>query len=91
MRRSEFILSILLVMCCDIAAASELSDAQIREMLIRQSIAMYSGNCPCPFSRDRAARLCGGRSAYSKPGGRNPICYPSDVTDEMIRTYRATN
>lgn len=46
---------------------------------IRQSIAAYPGSCPCPYSTDRAGRRCGARSAYSRPGGARPLCYPSDV------------
>lgn len=46
---------------------------------IRQSIAAYPGSCPCPYSTDRAGRRCGARSAYSRPGGRAPLCYPADV------------
>jgi len=64
------------------------SDAQIRQRLIRQSIASYPGSCPCPYSVDRAGRRCGGRSAYSRPGGYAPLCYPSDVTPAMIRAVR---
>ncbi|MEA3015505.1 MAG: hypothetical protein QOI38_227 [Sphingomonadales bacterium] len=64
------------------------TDAQIRQRLIRQSIAAYPGSCPCPYSVDRAGRRCGGRSAYSRPGGYAPLCYPSDVTPAMIRAAR---
>lgn len=64
------------------------TDAQIRQRLIRQSIASYPGSCPCPYSVDRAGRRCGGRSAYSRPGGYAPLCYPSDVTAEDIRRAR---
>jgi len=35
----------------------------------------YIGTCDCPYDLMRNGRLCGGRSAYSRPGGRNPICY----------------
>ena len=35
----------------------------------------YVGTCDCPYDLMRNGRLCGGRSAYSRPGGRNPICY----------------
>ncbi|MCB1383247.1 MAG: SH3 domain-containing protein [Notoacmeibacter sp.] len=35
----------------------------------------YVGRCDCPYDRMRNGRRCGGNSAYSKPGGRNPICY----------------
>jgi uncharacterized protein YgiM (DUF1202 family) len=35
----------------------------------------YIGRCDCPYDLMRNGRLCGGRSAYSRPGGRNPQCY----------------
>lgn len=37
--------------------------------------APYTGTCDCPYDRMRNGRRCGGNSAYSRPGGRNPICY----------------
>ena len=64
------------------------ADAQIKQRLIRESIASYSGSCPCPYSTDRAGRRCGARSAYSRPGGAAPLCYASDVTPAMIRNAR---
>jgi hypothetical protein len=66
------------------------TDAQIRQAIIRQSLASYPGNCPCPYNVDRAGRSCGRRSAYSRPGGYAPICYDADVTAAMIRTWRAS-
>jgi hypothetical protein len=36
----------------------------------------------------RNGRACGGRSAYSRPGGASPLCYPGDVTTAMIESYR---
>ncbi len=36
------------------------------------------GSCSCPYDTDRAGRRCGGRSAYSKPGGASPKCYTTD-------------
>lgn len=73
------------------AAPAELSDQQIAQMLIRQSLVEYPGSCPCPYSVDRAGRSCGKRSAYSKPGGYSPLCYPHDVTPEMIQSYKSAN
>jgi hypothetical protein len=67
------------------------SDAAIRRKLIQQSIDSYSGSCPCPYNTMRNGRSCGGRSAYSRPGGEAPLCYPSDVTPAMIRAYRQSN
>ena len=64
------------------------TDAEIREAIVKDSIAGYKGSCPCPFTKDRAGRNCGARSAYSKPGGARPICYTKDVTQKMIDEYR---
>ena len=69
-------------------AAAGQTDAQIKQRIIRQSIASYSGSCPCPYNVDRAGRRCGARSAYSRPGGAAPICYASDVTPAMVRAAR---
>lgn len=65
-----------------------LSRAAIIKAIIADSRAGYYGSCPCPYNRDRAGRKCGRRSAWSKPGGASPICYPADVTPEMIANYR---
>lgn len=69
-------------------AEAQRSDAQIRRDIVRQSIANYPGNCPCPYNTDRAGRRCGGRSAYSRPGGYAPKCYPSDVTAAEVARAR---
>lgn len=66
------------------------SDDAIRRAIIEQSIASYYGSCPCPYNVDRAGRSCGRRSAYSRPGGRSPICYPEDVTAGMVARFRAS-
>jgi len=68
--------------------ASAQSNAQIKQRLIRQSIAAYSGACPCPYSTMRNGARCGGRSAYSRPGGAAPLCYPSDVSAAQVRAAR---
>ena len=67
------------------------SNADIAQELIKRSIANYPGNCPCPYNTDRAGRKCGKRSAYSKPGGRSPLCYEEDVTTDMIEEFRSNN
>lgn len=68
-----------------------LSDAQVRQVLIRQSIASYPGNCPCPYNSASNGSSCGKRSAWSRGGGYSPLCYADDVTKEMIATYRAAS
>lgn len=70
-------------------SASAMTDAQIRSALIQQSIASTPGNCPCPFNTAANGSRCGKRSSYSRGGGYAPICYPEDVTLEMVRQYRS--
>ena len=70
------------------APAAAQSDAAVKQRLIRESIANYSGSCPCPYNTDRGGRSCGRRSAYSRPGGAAPLCYASDVTPAMVRAAR---
>lgn len=64
------------------------ADEDIKQKIIRDSIASYPGRCPCPYNTDRAGRECGKRSAWSKPGGRAPLCYPDDISDEMVKRYK---
>jgi hypothetical protein len=66
-----------------------LTDDQVKEQIVKQSIASYAGSCPCPFNRDRAGRSCGRRSAYSRPGGAALLCYANDVTAKMVADFRA--
>ncbi len=54
--------------------------AKTPEQMIRESIANYPGKCPCPYSIMSNGNKCGKKSAYSKPGGHEPLCYVSDVT-----------
>jgi hypothetical protein len=69
-------------------AVAPASDDAIRQGLVQQSIARYSGSCPCPYNVDRGGRSCGGRSAYSRPGGASPYCFASDVPASAIEAYR---
>lgn len=64
------------------------SDAEVRQRIIRESIAAYPGSCACPYNRARNGSQCGGRSAYSRRGGYAPLCYPRDITDEQVREWR---
>ena len=64
------------------------TDGEIRQAIIKESIAGYRGNCPCPYNVDRAGHSCGARSAYSRPGGASPVCYAKDVTQKMVDDYK---
>jgi len=78
-------------MCVALAgmvAAAELTDADVRTLIVAESIAAYSGQCPCPCSFDKDNELCGKRSAWSRKDGERPICFSQDVTDEQVHAYR---
>jgi hypothetical protein len=68
--------------------AQTISDDEIAAILIAGSRFSYTGPCPCPYDLDRRGWPCGDRSAYSKPGGAEPLCYREDVTPEMIDEIR---
>ena len=70
------------------AMSKSLTDAEITQRIIQASIRNYPKTCACPYSITSNGSRCGKRSAYSKPGGYAPLCYPEDVTPQMIREYR---
>jgi hypothetical protein len=69
-------------------ADPDLTDDEIANILIQESISNYSGRCPCPYNLMKDGRRCGGNSAYSKPRGESPLCYREDVTEELIGEWR---
>jgi hypothetical protein len=71
----------------------QLTDAAVIALIIAASIGAYKAlgkPCACPEDTMRNGRRCGGNSAWSRPGGYKPLCYPTDVTAAMIGAYRAT-
>jgi hypothetical protein len=60
-------------------------DDRIRERIVEASVAAYLAGIVVPvlIITMRNGASCGARSAYSKPGGASPLCYPSDVTGPM--------
>ncbi len=79
---------IILIFSIFTIPASALSDNQIKQAIIKESIAAYPGRCPCPYSSMKNGRPCGNRSAYSKPGGYETICFPQDITAKMVADYK---
>jgi len=55
----------------------------IKHRMIEESLSHYPGNCPCPYNLASNGSQCGRRSAYSRPGGYEPLCYESDISDEQ--------
>jgi hypothetical protein len=66
------------------------TEIQIWKAIIADSIASYPQLCPCPYSRNRAGRSCGDRSAYSRVAGATGrlMCFPQDIPEHEIARYR---
>jgi hypothetical protein len=67
------------------------TDSEIRQQIMQESVAAYLATghpCACPYNLARNGSSCGGRSAYSRPGGAAPLCYSSDVTDDMVSDWK---
>lgn len=81
---------VVLMLVFGAVSSEEKTDDEIKRQLIRESISHYIGSCPCPYNRDRDGRRCGRGSAYSRrrPGDAGPLCYESDITQQMIDTYK---
>lgn len=89
---AALLLVIALFAAPTVLAGAPLSDARVRQEIIEQSIADYQATghpCACPYNLARNGSSCGGRSAYSRPGGAAPLCYPSDVSGSMVADWRA--
>lgn len=74
--------------------AKALTDDQVKDLIVRDSIAEYQSTghpCACPYNTARNGSSCGGRSAYSRPGGAAPLCYRKDVTAGMVLDYRSAH
>ena len=73
-------------------ATVALSGAAIAALIVKQSRSAYYATgrpCACPDDLTRSGRSCGASSAYSRPGGASPKCYPSDVSEREIEDVRA--
>ena len=69
----------------------QVSDADVKARIITESIAGYKASgrpCACPYDLARNGSSCGQRSAFSRPGGAAPLCYPADITDRMVIDWR---
>jgi hypothetical protein len=72
--------------------AEILTAATIAALIVAESRRAYHDRgkpCACPDDSMRNGRACGSRSAYSRPGGSSPLCYPTDVSEAMIRSFRS--
>ena len=76
------------LMLAGAAWAAEMPDELVRELIVRDAVASYPGQCPCPYNNDAKGIPCGARSAWSKSGGKKLTCFSHEVTDEGVREYR---
>src|SRR5690348_4567615 len=90
-RRTKIAALLLLLLSGGAVAREPLTDAQVREVIIKESVAAYLATghpCACPYNLARNGSQCGGRSAYSRPGGASPLCYARDVSDGVVADWR---
>ncbi len=86
------LIALIVLWPCVSFGQTQLTDQQIAELIIRDSRQAYYATghpCACPEDRARNGSRCGGRSAYSRPGGATPYCYVADVPAAEIVRYRA--
>lgn len=88
MKKFLFILGLFFTASLGVTAKQVQSTDEIKQKIIQQSIANYSGNCACPYHAASNGSRCGKRSAYNRVGGYAPLCYSEDVTDQMVKKYR---
>jgi hypothetical protein len=68
-----------------------LTDSRVRQAVIRESLAHYQGRCVCPDDpQDSNGKSCQGRHERITTAPL-PLCYPHQVTDEMINDWRRAN
>lgn len=87
------LLAMLLAVCSSVSAKDQapkhkVSDDQVKQQIIQESIDSYPGNCPCPYNHARNGSRCGKRSAWNRAGGYAPICYKDEVTKDMVKEWR---
>jgi hypothetical protein len=69
-------------------ALQHLSDNRVRQRIMQESQTRYGRRCVCPYqTNDLNGRSCKGRHEVvtAQP---QPICYPTQVTREMVSDWR---
>jgi hypothetical protein len=84
----QHLLLVLCLLASPVFANKTMSGEEIREQIVKESIANYQGICPCPYSTHPDGTQCGYRSAFHKKGAAKPICYEINVTLKMVEEYR---
>ena len=69
-------------------ALQRLSDDRVRQQIMQDSQAHYSGRCVCQYqTKDLNGRSCKGRHETIK-ALPEPVCYPNQVTNKMLSDWR---
>ncbi len=66
----------------------QLTNDEVRELMIQMSITRYPGNCACPYSPDAIGGICGTESAYYQPGGFRIKCFFRDISSEEVYFWK---
>lgn len=69
-------------------AARPMTDEEVVRLIIAHQQLIYPEACPCPFNQDASGKECGRNSEYRKTNGKRPICYPEDISQFNIDSYR---
>jgi len=88
-RLAAMLLSMFTIAACS-AETANAPDSDIRDVIVRASIAVYDGACACPYQKTKAGQTCGATSAYKNEGRGGVLCYKSDVTPKMIERYKSS-
>lgn len=89
-------ISVFAVVCVfasdiSIAKSNSLSDDQVSQRIIDDSVASYPGTCACPSIPPGTAARAVAVVHGAKAGGYSPICYKKEVTKEMVKAWRQEN
>ena len=83
-----FLLFNLFFLYGSLSTVSAESISRTKQKMIKDSISKYHGKCACPYQLMSNGRKCGKRSAYSKQGGYSPLCYPDDISDNLMNSAK---
>jgi len=77
------IILILFIIFSNFCYEDDNQDTLVKNM-ITKSIANYPGKCACPYQLKSNGKKCGKSSAFLKPRGYSPLCYSSDITNQIV-------
>jgi len=77
------IILILLIIFSNFCYADDNQDTLVKNLIVK-SIANYPGKCACPYQLKSNGKKCGKSSAYLKPQGYSPLCYSSDIANQIV-------